>query len=115
MRYEGSCHCGKIAFAVEGEIKEVMECNCSICAKRGSLMWFTPRAALHLTTPESNLSTYTFNKHRIRHHFCNACGCAPFAEGADSKGNPTAAVNVRCVDGIDLASLERKQFDGRSL
>lgn len=37
MNYKGGCHCGRIAFDVEGEIDQVMECNCSICTKRGYL------------------------------------------------------------------------------
>jgi hypothetical protein len=114
MEYRGSCHCGRIGFAVEGELAQVMECNCSICTKRGSLLWFVPRASLQLKTPPANLSTYTFNKHRIKHHFCSACGCAPFAEGTDPKGNPMAAVNVRCLDDVDIAALPRIPYDGRS-
>jgi len=31
MQYRGSCHCGKVAYEVEGEIKEAMSCNCSMC------------------------------------------------------------------------------------
>ena len=38
--YEGGCHCGRIAFVVEGEIDQLYECNCSICSKRGALHWF---------------------------------------------------------------------------
>ena len=83
MEYRGSCHCGRIGFAVEGELAQAMECNCSICTKRGSLLWFVPRASLQLKTPAANLSTYTFNKHQIKHHFCSACGCAPFRRRAE--------------------------------
>jgi hypothetical protein len=32
MNYHGSCHCGGIAFEVEGDLGEVMSCNCSMCA-----------------------------------------------------------------------------------
>ncbi|MGZ2447799.1 hypothetical protein ACVIRO_000553 [Rhizobium ruizarguesonis] len=31
MRYEGSCHCGNVAFEVEGEFTEALDCNCSPC------------------------------------------------------------------------------------
>jgi hypothetical protein len=27
MKYRGSCHCGRIAFEVEGEIDETLACN----------------------------------------------------------------------------------------
>lgn len=115
MIYEGGCHCGRIAFSVEGDLQQVIDCNCSICMKRGALHWFVPRQQLRLETPEASLATYTFNKHKIKHRFCAQCGCAPFGEGADSKGNATAAVNARCLDGIDLPALKRIPFDGRSL
>jgi hypothetical protein len=114
MAYKGGCHCGKVAFDVDGEIDHVLECNCSICSKRGYLLWFVPRASLHLKTPESELSTYTFNKHRIKHHFCPTCGVAPFGMGSDGKGDAMAAMNVRCLEGVDPASLETVPYDGRS-
>lgn len=115
MVYKGSCHCGAIAFDAEGELKEVMACNCSICSRKGSLLWFIPRDKFRLRTPEEKLATYTFNKHVIKHHFCSTCGIHPFAEAADKSGKPMAAINVRCLEDFDFASLPVKHFDGKAL
>lgn len=115
MKYQASCHCGKVAMAFEGEIKEVLSCNCSICQREGALLWFLPRNQLRLLTPEDAASTYTFNKHVIRHRFCPVCGIHPYAEALDPKGQPMAAINVRCVEGIDLDTLVVKHYDGRSV
>ena len=112
---KGSCHCGQIAFEVEGAPSQAMECNCSYCSRKGALLWFVPRAKFTLETPESDLATYTFNKHVIKHHFCPTCGCAPFGFAPDPKGVPTAAVNVRCLENVDIAAIKRVPFDGRSL
>ena len=76
--HEGSCHCGKVAFTLEGDIGPVVDCNCSLCRRRGSLLAFFPRTALTLHTPPENLSTYTFNSHAIRHRFCPTCGIGVF-------------------------------------
>jgi hypothetical protein len=65
--------------------------------------------------PASPGADVTFNRHHIRHQFCAVCGCAPFAFGKDSRGADTVAVNVRCLPNLDLAGLEVKDFDGRSL
>ena len=74
------------------------------------------REALVLKTPEGDLSTYTFNKHHIRHHFCAVCGIAPYGEAAHPKtGAQMVAVNVRCLPGVDLAGLKVTPFDGASL
>lgn len=113
--YKGSCHCGQIAYEVEGELTGAMACNCSMCQRKGILMWFVPRANLQLLTPASQMSTYTFNKHHIKHHFCPRCGIHPFGEATDPAGNSMAAVNVRCIDGVDLASIPVQHHDGRSI
>ena len=115
MQYKGSCHCGAIAFEVEGEITQLVDCNCSICQRKGSLLWFAPRASLRLLTPEENIATYTFGKGVIRHRFCPKCGIHPFGEGSDPAGNAMAAINVRCLDDFDFSQLPVKHFDGRSL
>ena len=115
MLYKGSCHCGQIAFEAEGELKEVMACNCSLCERKGSLLWFIPRDKFRLLTPQERMSTYTFNKHFIKHQFCPECGIHPFAEAADRSGNPMAAINVRCLEGVEPASFPVKHFNGRAL
>ena len=101
MKHKGSCHCGNVAFEVEGDIDRALACNCSMCQRKGSLLWFTPRENL--------------NKHAIRHRFCATCGIHPYAEAIDPKGNPTAAINIRCIEGIDLDAIPVKHFDGRAL
>lgn len=114
MIYKGACHCGKMAFEVEGEIKGAMSCNCSICQRKGALMWFVPRDKLRLLTPDNAAATYTFNKHVIKHRFCPVCGIHPYGEGRDPKGNAMAAINIRCLEDIDLAAIPVQHYDGRS-
>lgn len=119
MNHTGSCHCGRIAFEVDGELAGeltgVVACNCSICRRKGALMWFVPRAALKLTTPTSDMASYSFNKHVIKHRFCPHCGIHPFGEGTMPDGTPMAAINVRCLDDVDIDALPVKHYDGRAL
>jgi len=110
--HQGSCHCGGIAFTLEGEVEEVIDCNCSMCRRRGALLAAFPRDALTLTTPESGMATYRFNRHLIEHHFCKNCGIAPFSEGKGQDGSAMAMVNVRCLQDVDLSALKRIAFDG---
>ena len=74
-----------------------------------------PRDALKLMTPEANSKAYTFNKHVIQHHFCPVCGIHPYGEGTDPKGNRMAAINIRCLDGIDLEKIPVNHYDGRAV
>ena len=113
--HNGGCHCGKIAYSFEGDIGTVLDCNCSLCAKRGGLLHFIAESAFTLKTPRENLGTYKFNKHMLDHHFCPTCGISPFTEGRDPKGNRMVAINVRCVDGVDPATLDIKPYNGRDI
>lgn len=115
MKYKGSCHCGQVAYEVEGELDQVTDCNCSICSRMGSLLWFVPRERLQLLTPESALTPYTFGPRTIKHYFCPTCGIHPFGEGADQQGNKMAAINVRCLEAVDCTALPVNHFDGRAL
>jgi hypothetical protein len=115
MRYRGSCHCAKVAYEVDGEIESAMACNCSICRRKGVLMWFVPKARFRLQTPDDAASAYLFNNHVIRHRFCPACGIHVYGEMTDPKsGEAIAAVNVRCLEGIDIDKVPVVHFDGRS-
>ena len=115
MKYKGSCHCGQIAFEVEGDLTQVADCNCSICSRMGSLHWFVPRDRLRLLMPEESLATYIFGTGTIKHYFCPKCGTHPFGEATDPSGKRMAAVNARCLEGVDLSPVPVKHFDGRSL
>lgn len=115
MQYQGSCHCGQIAFTVQAQapISEVVDCNCSLCRRRGGLLWFAPRADMTLQDAAAPMSTYRFNALHIAHHFCPACGVAPYSEAVDPRsGVPTVAINVRCLADVDLAALSVIAYDG---
>lgn len=115
MAYNGSCHCGAVAFTVQGEIPaSALSCNCSHCRRKGLLLTFVPAASFTLDQGEASLRNYLFNRHQITHRTCTTCGCQPFAEGTDKDGAETRAINLRCVAEADLDSLELQKFDGAS-
>ena len=116
MTQTASCHCGGVKYEFDAEITSALECNCSICYRRASPLAFIPKSQFRLLTPEQNASTYTFNKHAIRHRFCSNCGIHMFGEGTDPKsGEAMCALNLRCIDGLDLDALPVHRYDGRAV
>ena len=115
MKYQGSCHCGQVKFEAEGEIHSVMACNCSMCQRKGTLMWFVPRSKMTLLTPENDTRTYLFNKHSIKHRFCPSCGIHPYGEAKGPDGVEMAAINARCLEGIDLLAIPVTHHNGRDV
>jgi len=113
MDYSGSCHCGKVKVDFKGEFGAAISCNCSICSRRGSLLWFTPRDSARVTG-EDQLTTYTFNKHAIQHRFCKTCGIQVFGEAVSPQGVPTMAINIRCLEDFDFTQVPLQHWDGKS-
>jgi hypothetical protein len=113
--HQGGCHCGKVRFQCETDLGQVMTCNCSICAKHGLVLTFIGAGKFKLLSGESELTDYQFYKKEIHHLFCKFCGVEPFARGTAPDGKEMVAVNVRCLDGIDIGALNTVQFDGKSL
>lgn len=113
--YAGGCHCGRVRYEVSADLARVVTCNCSICSKKGLLLAFAPLKDFRLISGESELADYQFNKRVIHHHFCRNCGVESFGYGTRPDGQEMVAINVRCLDEVDIATLSLTPFDGRSL
>lgn len=113
--YEGSCHCGAVRYQVDLALGPVVSCNCSICTRAGTLLVFVPADAFQVLSGSDALGDYQFGQKVIHHHFCQICGIRPFSRGKDREGRDVVAVNVRCLDGVDIDALQIVRFDGRSL
>lgn len=110
--YEGSCHCGRVRFRVTADLTGITDCNCSICTKKGFLHLIVPPEQFELLSGAEALETYRFNTGTAKHQFCRHCGIHPFYV---PRSDPDKIdVNLRCLDGVDLAGIEVHRFDGRN-
>jgi hypothetical protein len=108
--YEGGCHCGAVRFQVVVNQAEAIECNCSICRKKGFLHLIVPPEQFTLLKGAEVLTTYTFNTHTAQHTFCRICGIHPFYR---PRSHPDAIdVNIRCLDEDVLTRFTLNSFDG---
>ena len=70
IRHTGSCHCGAVRFAFDGEvITKGLRCTCSICSRKGALMYpdFIPGEALEIDAAEGSLGLYQFGAKTAKH------------------------------------------------
>ena len=110
--YRGQCHCARVTFDAQADLDYVVDCNCSLCSKKGALWHPASEADLRILTGEGDLVLYQFNTKTAKHYFCRHCGIHPFYV---PRSDPDKIdINVRCLDGIDLVALAVKQFDGRN-
>ena len=108
----GGCHCGRVRFRVRIRRCVALECNCSICAKKGFLHLIVDPEDFELLCGEDALATYTFGTGVAKHRFCATCGVHPFYT---PRSHPDQIdVNVRCLDPELLARFSVEAFDGRN-
>jgi hypothetical protein len=104
-----------VRFEVAASLDKAISCNCSICEKRGLLPIFAAPDRFKLPSGGDKLADYQFNKKGIHHQFCRDCGIESFARGTAPGAGEMVAVNIRCLDGIDLGALALTRYDGRKL
>ena len=109
---EGGCHCGAVRFRVTVRSREAVECNCSMCAKKGFLHLIVPENDFELVRGADALTTYTFGTRTAKHHFCSHCGIHSYYR---PRSHPEQVdVNLRCLDGVDLSNFSLSAFDGQN-
>jgi hypothetical protein len=118
----GSCHCGTTRFEVDIELDHVLVCDCSSCRRRGTLNHRVSDEALRLFTPLTDLTVYQWHTGTAKDYFCPKCGIQPFrkprgylTDEAKTRGEAPFsgwAINVRCLDGVDLDNIPIRRIHG---
>ncbi|MDE2183336.1 MAG: GFA family protein [Alphaproteobacteria bacterium] len=109
--HRGGCHCGAIAFEVLAPDEvELVDCNCSMCARTGYLHLIVPKERFRLLSGAGALTTYEFNTKIAKHLFCSVCGIKSFYV---PRSHPDGySVNFRCLDAREFKAVHVAAFDG---
>jgi hypothetical protein len=79
---------------------------------KGFVHLIVPPTDFDLVSGVEDLATYEFNSKVAKHHFCRVCGIHSFYV---PRSDPDKFdVNVRCLDGVDLGTLNPSTFDGKN-
>ena len=70
------CHCGKVEaeINIQGDLKKILRCNCSLCKRRGSIMSMVENKDFKIIKGEDYLKLYQFYTKVAKHYFCKNCG-----------------------------------------
>jgi hypothetical protein len=95
---------------VRADRLDALDCNCSVCTKKGFLHLIVTKDAFELVSGGEHLTTYTFNTGVAKHTFCRVCGVHAFYT---PRSHPDGVdVNVYCLDGDAARSFAVTPFDG---
>ena len=101
--YRGACHCGRVTFEVLADLNYVVDCNCSVCHRKGALWHPATDADLRIVSGEGDLTLYQFNTKTAKHYFCSRCGIYTHHQ---RRSNPTEyGYNVGCLEGVNPFDL----------
>jgi len=112
-RYEGSCHCGAVRFAIETDLPELTTCDCSICRRKNAVMVKVHETRFELLAGEDNLGEYQFHTHTARHFFCKSCGIYPFHRKRVTPDH--LGINVFCLEAADLDDIPVRAAVGKKM
>lgn len=110
----GSCHCGAVRFrlSVPAPNVELLDCNCSMCARTGFQHLIVPHLDFELVSGKDALASYRFGTCAAEHLFCKVCGIKSFDQ---PRSHPEAwSVNFRCLDEGHGLTPTIRAFDGRN-
>jgi hypothetical protein len=109
----GGCHCGAVRY--EADIRpeaEVLDCNCSICAKTGFRHLIVPHPDFRLLSGRESLVSYRFGTRTAEHLFCGTCGVKSFYQ---PRSHPGAwSLNLNALDDASGLTIRVRSFDGRN-
>ena len=108
--YRGKCHCGRVQFEIDSDFERVVRCNCSMCRRRGATMLYVPEAQLRVLEGKDSLTLYQFHTRKAEHYFCRVCGIYTFHR--TRRFADKFAVNVGCLEGVDVYGLAPELIDG---
>lgn len=95
-KYEGSCHCGAVRFAIETDFPELTTCDCSICRRKNALMVKVHESRFWLLCGEESLSDYQFHTLTAHHYFSASAGFIHFTENA-SRLTTLVLMSIACL------------------
>jgi hypothetical protein len=113
-KHRGSCHCGEVRFEVEIDAANGSRCNCTLCTKTSVTSGMTKPSAFVLKSDESKLGMYEWGGKISKRYFCKQCGVHCFGRGhLEQLGGDYVAINLNCLDDIDVRNVSVIYWDGR--
>ena len=92
-----------------------MQCDCSICRKKGALLtsFVIAPEDMSISSVKDSLRTYEFGTLIAKHYFCGRCGIFPFVQTRLDPGK--YRVNIGCLEEVDAFAIPVVLYDGQSL
>lgn len=93
----GACLCGAVKYSLNGPLKQVVGCHCTMCRKQtGHFLAFTAVWKDHFTLTEERGLKWYQSSENSRRGFCGKCGSVLFF---DTDGDEKLTIAPGSIDG----------------
>ena len=103
---ELKCHCGAIKAEINfpENLKKILRCNCSLCKRKGAVMFLVKNEDFKIVKGIEKLSLYQFHTKVAKHFFCSICGIYTHH---NPRSNPAmTGFNLGCIEDLDTFTLK---------
>ncbi len=104
-QFSGGCHCGKVAFSIDGRVLNVVNCHCSICRRANggafSSYLVVKDEAFEIVRGAELLTRYAMSEQGEK-NFCRICGSPVFNRNKRYPG--VTIVHLGCLDSAEKLS-----------
>jgi hypothetical protein len=109
---EGSCHCGRVTWRLEGEPESATACNCTACRRYGAL-WAYGHEGEDIWVHGETHPYSRASQPSLGFHFCPRCGCVAYWRALTPyEGRRRIAVNLRLAEPEAVSAIPIQRFDG---
>jgi len=102
---QGECLCGRVKFEIDGKIRNLYQCHCSLCRKTtgaaANAATFVQSSSFHWVSGQSEIRSYQ-KPSGFRSDFCSSCG-SPVPNSL--RGTEMVWVPAGLLDELDVSRV----------
>ena len=111
---KGSCHCGAVSLNVPARPDYLNQCNCTACAKLGTLWGYYLTDAVTIEGSPLAYARVDSDPPMLHFNFCGSCGATTHWSPTEHHPIDRLGVNMRLFEPDDLIGLEVRYGDRRN-
>jgi hypothetical protein len=112
---QGTCHCGRAGWTLEGDPGSITICNCTLCRRYGVLWAYDYEGErVNVRGADARYTREGKADPALEILFCSRCACVVSWRGLrlQADGRRRMAVNIRLAAPELVAGLKIDRFDG---
>jgi hypothetical protein len=106
-----ACHCTAVRLEIAHAPSWVLDCNCTLCRRYGSLWAYYKPGEVTLVAGGDATDRYLWGDKALAFHRCKECGCITHMTVVGTEPPFIRGINARMIPTLDPAKVPLVQID----